>query len=209
MALWVTERARSVRHVAKVLYHWRILPESVANNAAAKPYAYEAGRRAVQDHCDRTGRRATVTDGVVPGVYRVRRDVEGEPLVCVVIPTRGSRSRVWGVDRCFVVDSPQDARKDFCRQARPWKDATDVKFLVVYPLPWGLQTSATYQNVSGPTITASYTANNAHLLFREKEIGTMEQLMVTPIVAVSTCVTMSSRSSARAARLSTGLLVST
>ena len=50
LVLRVTERARSIRHVAKVLYHWRILPESVANNAAAKPYAYEAGRRAVQDH---------------------------------------------------------------------------------------------------------------------------------------------------------------
>jgi GT2 family glycosyltransferase len=105
LVLRVTERARSIRHVAKVLYHWRILPESVANNATAKPYAYEAGRRAVQDHCDRTGRRATVTDGVVPGVYRVQREVDGEPLVSVVIPTRGSRARVWGVDRCFVVEA--------------------------------------------------------------------------------------------------------
>lgn len=105
LVLRVTERARSIRHIAKVLYHWRILPASVANNAEAKPWAYEAGRRAVQDHCDRTGRRATVTDGVVPGVYRVERALDGEPLVSVVIPTRGSSARVWGVDRCFVVEA--------------------------------------------------------------------------------------------------------
>ena len=33
--------------------------------------------------------------------------------------------------------------------ARPWKDAADIKFLVVYPLPWDIQTSAVYQNGPG------------------------------------------------------------
>jgi hypothetical protein len=51
----------------------------------------------------------------------------------------------------------------FCRISRPWAAATQVKFLVVYPLPWNLRTSAIYQNVPGIPITASYVANNAQI----------------------------------------------
>jgi hypothetical protein len=64
-------------------------------------------------------------------------------------------------DDCVVVDSPQDAREGFCRTARPWKDATDLKFLVVYPLPWDIQTSAVYQNGAGIPVTANLVVNNA------------------------------------------------
>ena len=64
-------------------------------------------------------------------------------------------------DNCVVVDTPQDARPDFCRTARPWGAATDVKFLVVYPLPYDIQTSAVYQNSAGIPITASYVVSNA------------------------------------------------
>ena len=64
-------------------------------------------------------------------------------------------------DNCVVVDSPQDARPGFCRTARPWGAATDVKFLVVYPLPYDVQTSAVYQNSAGIPITANYVVTNA------------------------------------------------
>jgi hypothetical protein len=37
----------------------------------------------------------------------------------------------------------------------------DIKFAGSYELPWGIQTSATYQNVSGPSITSNWTATNA------------------------------------------------
>ena len=67
-------------------------------------------------------------------------------------------------DNCVVVDSPQDARPDFCRTARPWGAATDVKFLVVYPLPYDIQTSAVYQNSPGIPITANYVVSNAQIV---------------------------------------------
>jgi hypothetical protein len=44
---------------------------------------------------------------------------------------------------------------------RPWSALTQVKFLVVYPLPWDLQTSATFQNIPGIPITATNPTNNA------------------------------------------------
>jgi hypothetical protein len=66
-------------------------------------------------------------------------------------------------DNCFVVDSPQQARPQFCHVSPPWSAGTQVKFLVVYPLPWDLQTSATYQNIPGIPITASYPASSAQI----------------------------------------------
>ena len=51
----------------------------------------------------------------------------------------------------------------FCHVASPWSAGTQLKFLVVYPLPWGFQTSATYQNIAGIPITATYPAPNSQI----------------------------------------------
>ena len=36
-------------HIPKILYHWRCHRNSTASNPASKTYAYEAGRRALED----------------------------------------------------------------------------------------------------------------------------------------------------------------
>lgn len=105
LVLRLSERARQVLHVPAVLYHWRVSDGSVAGGGTAKQYAYDAGRRAVQEHCDRIGWRATVSHGAAPGLYRIDREIEGDPLTSVIVPTRGSTGRVWGVERAFVVDA--------------------------------------------------------------------------------------------------------
>lgn len=106
LALRVTEAARVVVHVPQVLYHWRVVPSSTAGDATAKPYAREAGRRAVEDHCARVGIHASVTQHPqFPGHYLLHREVAGEPVVSVVIPTRGSSGLVWGQRRVFVTDA--------------------------------------------------------------------------------------------------------
>jgi hypothetical protein len=51
----------------------------------------------------------------------------------------------------------------FCRVATPWSAGTQVKFLAVYPLPYSFQVSATYQNIGGIPITATYPASNAQV----------------------------------------------
>jgi hypothetical protein len=48
-----------------------------------------------------------------------------------------------------------------CKFRPPWSAGTQVKFLVVYPLPYDLQFSAIYQNFPGVPITATYAVNNA------------------------------------------------
>lgn len=90
LVLRVTERARQVVHVPRVLYHWRVLETSAAAAAAAKPWAFEAGARAVQAHCERIGLPAEVEqDPADPGVLHLRPRLERRPKVSIVIPTAG------------------------------------------------------------------------------------------------------------------------
>src|SRR5262249_8350483 len=53
LALRLTDKPRSVVHLPRVLYHWRCLPSSTASSGAAKPEAFERGRRAVQETVSR------------------------------------------------------------------------------------------------------------------------------------------------------------
>jgi hypothetical protein len=64
-------------------------------------------------------------------------------------------------DTCLVVDSPQAAREGFCKVSPPWSAGTQAKFLVVYPMPWGIQASAIYQNSPGIPISATLVVPNA------------------------------------------------
>ncbi|GAB2464982.1 glycosyltransferase family 2 protein [Xylanimonas ulmi] len=106
LVLRVTERARDVVHLREVLYHWRVVPGSAAGDPNAKPYAWIAGRKAVQEHLDRLGVRATAQFAQHPSTYRIVRDPVGDDvLVSVIIPTRGGAGYVWGERRVFVIDA--------------------------------------------------------------------------------------------------------
>lgn len=58
-------------HVERVLYHWRCHALSTAGNSASKSYAYEAGKRAVQDFLDGKGYCGKVLDTEHVGFYRI------------------------------------------------------------------------------------------------------------------------------------------
>ena len=56
-----------------------------------------------------------------------------------------------------------DGRPGFCNVSRPWSSSTQVKFSVVYALPWDFQVSSIYQNIPGVPIRATYNATNAEI----------------------------------------------
>lgn len=58
-------------HIPHVLYHWRCHAQSTAQNTASKSYAYEAGRRALEDFCGRQGWQAEVKHGLHLGFYEI------------------------------------------------------------------------------------------------------------------------------------------
>ena len=82
------ERARVIRHVPRALYHWRAHPDSTAMSPESKMYAFENGRKAVEDHFRRTGTAAAVSMTEHPGHYRTRYEVPEEALVSILIPNR-------------------------------------------------------------------------------------------------------------------------
>lgn len=96
LVLKVTERARKVVHIPKVLYHWRTLETSAAGGGEeAKPWAFEAGTRAIQAHCERVGLPARAErDEAFPGVYRLQPQLQRKPAVSIVIPTAGQSREV-------------------------------------------------------------------------------------------------------------------
>jgi GT2 family glycosyltransferase len=91
LILRVIERLSSdqVLHLPHVLYHWRRHDQSTAQRTYAKPYAVTTSRRAVEEHCARTGRPASVRPVTDGSMLRVRWEVpDPAPRVSIIIPTR-------------------------------------------------------------------------------------------------------------------------
>lgn len=87
--LRATEKAENIVHIPKVLYHWRVHRGSTANVADAKPYAFEAGIKVVEEHLKRMNKAGDVQNGQdIPGIYRINYKVIGNPKVSILIPNR-------------------------------------------------------------------------------------------------------------------------
>ena len=66
----------AIRHVPKVLYHWRCHGGSTAENPQSKLYAYEAGKRALQEFANEQGWNADAVDLKHVGFYRLNYGVD-------------------------------------------------------------------------------------------------------------------------------------
>lgn len=86
--LRLSEHAKNIYHIPKILYHWRISKNSTAKKATQKSYANDAGKRALVAHFNRMGVKAEVEDGFVPGFYRPVYLLENEPKVSIIIPNK-------------------------------------------------------------------------------------------------------------------------
>lgn len=69
--LYGQEKQSPVIHIPSVLYHWRCHSGSTAENPESKRYAYEAGRRALEDFLKARGWRGTVADSLHLGFYMI------------------------------------------------------------------------------------------------------------------------------------------
>lgn len=84
----VADGAR-IGHVPRVLYHWRAHAGSTAANADSKPYAHDAGKRAIQRHVDMLFPGSRVDDGKQLFCYDVRYPcADHKPMASIIIPTR-------------------------------------------------------------------------------------------------------------------------
>ena len=90
MILRLTDRAKKVVHVPKLLYYWRSHEGSVASGIDAKPYVVEAARGAVADHLRRHGftHFQITSTRAFETIFKIRYQIVGNPKISIVIANR-------------------------------------------------------------------------------------------------------------------------
>lgn len=92
------EKAKKIARIPKILYHWRVHENSTSDNPTSKMYAYDAGKRAIEEHLKRCGEDAEVSCKKDLGFYRVKYKVQGNPLVSIIIP---NKDHVEDLEKCL------------------------------------------------------------------------------------------------------------
>ncbi|MFB9867334.1 glycosyltransferase [Vreelandella sulfidaeris] len=89
LVLRVTEQTNKISHIAKVLYHWRVLEGSVALSLKAKPYVESATIKLKNEALLRRNLKGELEK--VPGrdgYWKVNYFPQGNPLISIVIPSK-------------------------------------------------------------------------------------------------------------------------
>jgi O-antigen biosynthesis protein len=78
-----------IRHIPNILYHWRAIESSTAADSRVKPYAWDAGRRAIEEHLEQMNIHAKVEHASrADCYYQVEYAVPTPPpRVSILIPT--------------------------------------------------------------------------------------------------------------------------
>ena len=104
----VTENAKKIVHIPKVLYHWRCHMNSTASNPQSKLYAFEAGARAIKAQIERVGIPLPVEKidkGVDYGIYHKYFTMEDKPLLSIIIPNKDHREDLDLAIRSIMIKS--------------------------------------------------------------------------------------------------------
>ncbi len=71
LLLRITEQTEKIYHIPKILYHWRMIPGSAAMVVDAKKEAFDRSKKALEDAMKRRNINAVITDGPLPGTFKV------------------------------------------------------------------------------------------------------------------------------------------
>ncbi len=90
MILRLTDRAKKVVHIPKLMYYWRCHPASVASNIGAKTYAIDAARNAVADHLRSHGYKnfKITSTRAFETIFKIRYEIMGNPKISIVIANK-------------------------------------------------------------------------------------------------------------------------
>lgn len=80
----------NIVHIPRVLYHWREHENSTAMNAQSKPYAHDAGKKALSSHLLKKYKKqfSHVEDGDYLFTYKPKFRVDSSIIVSIIIPIR-------------------------------------------------------------------------------------------------------------------------
>lgn len=99
MILRLTDNAKKVVHVPRLMYYWRSHAGSVASGIEAKPYAVEAAKGAVAEHLRKHGFEHFKIESTraFETIFRIRYQVLGTPKISVII---ANKDHVEDLRRC-------------------------------------------------------------------------------------------------------------
>lgn len=98
MILRLTEKAKHIVHIPRVLYYWRVHAGSVASGVGVKPYCILAAKKALQDHMERVGLKGEVLDSKVPSTYKIDYEIDETPLISILIP---NKDHIEDLEKCI------------------------------------------------------------------------------------------------------------
>lgn len=99
MILRLTDNARKVVHVPRLMYYWRSHSGSVASGIEAKPYAIEAAKGAVAEHLRKHGfdHFKIESTRAFETIFRIRYQILGTPGISIII---ANKDHVEDLRRC-------------------------------------------------------------------------------------------------------------
>ena len=100
LLLRAVAKTSRIKHIPKILYHWRKIPGSTASCFDSKSYAWEAGRRALQDCLCEKQQGYGIENGRHAGTYKLTFDFEAylKPSIGVIIPFKDQSQLL---DKCL------------------------------------------------------------------------------------------------------------
>jgi glycosyltransferase involved in cell wall biosynthesis len=88
LVLRLTELTQRIRHIPKILYHWRIHPNSTAASIEAKPYALAAAKKSLSEALQRRKEPGRVLAFSKSPYFIIRYEITRKGKVSILIPTR-------------------------------------------------------------------------------------------------------------------------
>ena len=94
MILRLTDNAKKIVHVPRLMYYWRCHAGSVASGIDAKPYAIEAAKGAIAEHLRNHGydHFQILSTRAFETIFRIRYEIIGTPKISIVIANRDHAS---------------------------------------------------------------------------------------------------------------------
>ncbi len=99
MILRLTDNAKKIVHVPRLMYYWRCHSGSVASGIQAKPYAIQAAKGAVAEHLQKHGYEHFKIESTkaFETIFRIRYQILGNPKISIVI---ANKDHVEDLRRC-------------------------------------------------------------------------------------------------------------
>jgi GT2 family glycosyltransferase len=130
-----------IHHIPFPLYHWRISKKSAAEDVNIKPYAIEAGKKALKDHLNRQSIQAQVTFLPELASYQIDYDLpKTKPGVTILIRdqefTESLKNCVDSLlentdypNYSIVLSLPQSAKNSAVLPSRQWEQKVKIEFI--------------------------------------------------------------------------------